>query len=332
VSAPAPARRRALLRAGLLGLLGGAAGDGHAQPLAHAGPRVRLTVAYPPGGVSDETARELATLLHAPLGVPVIVEHRPGAGGAVAMEALARARADGSELCFCAITPLLQLPHEAPPHYDPARDIAPVAAVMRTPVLVVATPAFRGERFADLVAAARREPGRLRWATSGHGTTGHRVLEQVAALAGVEITHVPYSGGGQQITDALAGHFELLSSNVAARQLAYVRAGRLRALAVGAPQRLQVLPDVPTLQELGYGAANLSSLFGVFAPGRTAPARLDALNQHINAAAAQPGFRQHLLDSGNLPAPMTRAAFAERIASEGAALRRLLAPHAAVGR
>jgi tripartite-type tricarboxylate transporter receptor subunit TctC len=196
---------------------------------------------------------------------------------------------------------------------------------MNTPVLVVATPALQARSFAEMVTAARQAPGGLRWATSGQGTTGHLVLRQVCAIAGVDITHVPYTGGGQQINDALAGHFELLSSNVAARQLAYVREGRLRALAVGAPQRLPALPDVPTLGELGYAAANLSSLFGVFASGRTAGARLDALAQELNAVLAQGSFRQRILANGNLPATLTRAEFVGHIARERAALQRLLA-------
>jgi tripartite-type tricarboxylate transporter receptor subunit TctC len=288
------------------------------------GHHVRLTVAYPAGGVSDEIARELASRLEARWGVPVIVDHRPGAGGAVAMEALARANGGDLALCFSAIAPLLQPAQTRPARFDPVRDIAPLAAVMSTPLLVVATPAFKAGTFDDLVAAARREPGRIRWATSGQATTGHLVLRQVCATAGVDITHVPYTGGGQQITDALAGHFEVLSSNVAARQLAYVREGRLRALAVGAPQRVALLPDVPTLAELGYAAANLSSLFGVFAPGSTAGARLDELALQLNAVLGQSGFKQRILANGNLPATMSRTDFVRRIASERSALHRLL--------
>lgn len=284
---------------------------------------VRLTVAYPPGGVSDEVARELARRLEPRLGAAVLVDHRPGAGGAVALEALSRARPDGQALCFCAITPLLPWPRPGASRHDLAPGIAPVAAVMSTPVLVVATPAFRSGSLADLVAAARREPGRIRWASSGQATTGHLVIEQVRRIASVDITHVPYAGGGPQLNDALAGHFEVLSSNVAARQLAYLKEGRLRALAVGAPQRLAVLPQVPTLAELGYPAANLSSLFGVFAPGQTPAPVLDALNAHINAVLGEPGFRQPLLAAGNLPVEGSRQAFERRIADEAAALGKL---------
>lgn len=313
--------RRALLQALGAGL--GALCRGEAAATA---PALRLTVAYPPGGVSDETARELARRLEPRLRATVIVDHRPGAGGAVALEALSRARADAQALCFSAITPLLQLPQSAPLRFDPRRDIAPVAAVMVTPVLVVATPAFSGKDFADLLAAARRAPGRLRWATSGHATTGQLVLAQVCAAAGVEITHVPYVGGGPQLNDALAGQFELLSTNVAARQLAYVREGRLRPLAVGAPQRVAQLPEVPTLAELGLPAANLSSLFGVFAGARVPAARLDAWNRHINAVLEEPDFRERLLAGGHLPVVWSRAAFVRRIAEEEAGLRRLVAP------
>lgn len=317
---PTPRQRRQLL-AGLFGLC---AGRALAQWPAAAGRGLRLTVAYPPGGISDDTARELARRLEARLGLRVVVDHKPGAGGAVALEALSRGRAEEAELCFSAITPLLQLPHlpqAGPQRYDPARDIAPVAAVMQTPVLVVATSALQVTALADVIATARLKPGALRWASSGHGTTGSLVLEQVRATAGVDITHVPYAGGGQQINDALAGHVELLSTNVAARQLAYLRQGRLRALAVGAPQRLAVLPEVPTLAELGFPSANLVSLFGVFASARWDVERLEYWHGQIAAVLREAEFRQRLLAVGNLPVEMSRQDFVRRIAAEAQAVR-----------
>jgi tripartite-type tricarboxylate transporter receptor subunit TctC len=315
---PPPHRRRLL--AGLLGLC---AGRSFALLPPASGRGLRLTVAYPPGGTSDDTARELARRLESRLGLRVIVDHKPGAGGAVAMEALSRARAEDAELCFSAITPLLQLPQAGPARFDPERDIAPVAAIMQTPVLVVATPILQAATLADVIALARKKPGALRWATSGHGTTGSLVLEQVRATAGVDITHVPYAGGGQQLNDALAGHFELLSSNVAARQLTYVREGRLRALAVGAPQRLAVLPEVPTLAELGFPSANLASLFGVFASARWGAERLEHWHAQIAAVLKEPDFRERLHAVGNLPADMSRQDFVRRIAAEAKAVRSL---------
>ncbi|MFZ5567165.1 MAG: tripartite tricarboxylate transporter substrate binding protein [Pseudomonadota bacterium] len=280
---------------------------------------LRILVAYPPGGVSNDMARVLALALAPRLGVPVLVENRPGAGGSVAMELLARAPADGHTLCFSAITPLTLMPQLAAPRYDPLRDIAPVLSVMLTPVLVVATPAFQGHTLADVLSQAQAQPGALRWATTGLGTTGHFVLEQLRRAQALDITHVPYQGGGAQLTDALSGQFELLSTNVGPQQLQYVREGRLTPLAVGAPQRLPVLPQVPTLAELGFAAANRASVFGLFAPGATPVAVLDRLNTLGNEVLAQPELRARLLAVNNLPTGGTRAAFAQEIAQEAAA-------------
>jgi tripartite-type tricarboxylate transporter receptor subunit TctC len=280
---------------------------------------VRILVAYPPGGVSNDMARVLAQALAPRLGVPVLVENRPGAGGSVAMELLSRAPADGHTLCFSAITPLTLMPQLAPPRYDPVRDIAPVLSVMLTPVLVVGTSASKGRTLPEVLAQARAQPGALRWATTGLGTTGHFVLEQVRRAQALDITHVPYQGGGMQLTDALAGHFELLSTNVGPQQLQYVREGRLTPLAVGAPQRLPVLPQVPTLAELGFAAANRASVFGLFAPGGTPVEVLDRLNVLGNEVLARPAVRERLLAVNNLPTGGTREAFVREIAAEAAA-------------
>lgn len=275
---------------------------------------IRMIVVYPAGGVSDLTARALAEPLSAALGVPVVVEHRPGAGGSVGIDALARSAPDGHAIAFSAISPLtLQPLLERPGQPDRLHSVEPVASVMHTPVLVVATPAFGGRDFDAVLQQAREQPGGLRWATSGVATTGHLVLAQVRALAGVDITHVPYQGGGPQLNDALGGQFEILSSNVAALQLRYIAEGRLRALAVGAPRRLTALPGVPTLSELGFGAANRDSLFGIFAPPDTPRRIVRRLNLEINRVLASTAMRERLRQSYNLPAPASIDAFANEI-------------------
>lgn len=261
-------------------------------------------------------ARVLAQQVSAGLGMPVVVEHRSGAGGTLAMEALAKAAPDGHTLVLSAITPLTLSPHLGRVGYRPLHDIAPVVSVMATPVLVVGTPAFAGASLADALAQARREPGALRWASSGVGTTGHLVLARIAAQAGVDIVHVPYKGGGAQLNDALGGHFELLSTNVGAAQLRYVREGRFKPLAVGAPERLPVLPEVPTLGELGFDAANRMSVFGIFAPAGTAPHVLDRLNAAFNEALRGAEVQARLRAVNNLPTGGTREAFAQVIEDE----------------
>nr|WP_328700324.1 tripartite tricarboxylate transporter substrate binding protein [Caenimonas soli] len=277
---------------------------------------LRIIVAYPTGGLSDGVARALAEKLSVQLGVPVVVENRAGAGGGVGMEAVAKAAPDGYTVGFSAISPLALNPHLGRTNFDPAKDIAPVASVMYTPVLVVGTPAFEGKSFADLLALARARPGQIRWGTSGQATVGHMVLEQLKAVAGVDITHIPYKGGGQQLNDALSGQFEILSTNVAGTQLQQVKSGKFKALAVGAPGRIEALPDVPTLAELGFALANLVSLFGIFAPGRTPEAVLSRLNAEINKALQLADIRNRLIAAENVPAGGSSAEFARQIAVE----------------
>jgi tripartite-type tricarboxylate transporter receptor subunit TctC len=299
--------RRRWLAWGLLGLsgpwLGAAAGDWPTRP-------IRILLAYPPGGVSDQVARPLAQHLAEQLGVPVLVENRPGAGGALAIEALSRTDPDGHTLAFAAVT-AVQLHANASPGAAP---VVPVAGVMHTPVLVAGTPALEGSTLMEMLAQARARPGRIRWATTGEGTTGHLVLEQLSRASGTVMTHVPYKGGGQQVNDALGGHFEVLSTNVAAPQIEAIRAGRLKPLAVGSPARLPVLPEVPTLSELGFAQANLGSLFGLFAPPLTPPATVERLNAEVNAALRKETLRAQLLGINNTPAAGSAADFARQVA------------------
>ncbi|WP_295849805.1 tripartite tricarboxylate transporter substrate binding protein [uncultured Xylophilus sp.] len=271
-------------------------------------------MAYPPGGVSDLVARALAAQVGGALGGPIVVEHRGGAGGAVALQALARAVPDGRTLCFCAISPLAAPPGLPRPAWAAA--VVPVIAVVRTPTLLVATPAFPAGGLADVLAAARSRPGALRWATTGTGTVGHQVLEAVCRAAGIAVTHVPYRGGGAQLQDAVGGQFELLSTNVGPLQLDHLRAGRLRALAVGAPQRVALLPAVATFAESGMPGADRTSLFGIFAPPGTPPAVRDRLHRVFAEALDQPALRRRIVAGGNLVAGGSAQAFADEIARQ----------------
>jgi tripartite-type tricarboxylate transporter receptor subunit TctC len=272
--------------------------------------------AYPPGGVSSDTARDLAQLIERRYATSVIVEHRPGAGGALAIDFVAHSAPDGSTLGFSAITPLTLAPLLGPVPYDPVRDVTAVIAVMATPVLLLGTRALEADSLAGAIEQARRAPGSVRWATPGTGTTGHMVLERVAAARGVVITHVPYKGGGQQITDALGGQFELLSSNVAGTQLQLFREGRLKPLAVSGDVRIAALPEVPTLAELGLADAGLVSVFGLFASGRTPAALVGRMNTALAAAVDDPMLQGRLAKTSNLPLGGSAATFEQQIAKE----------------
>jgi tripartite-type tricarboxylate transporter receptor subunit TctC len=308
--------RRLLLAAGLLSVAAFGLTSGKANAQAWPSKPVRLVVAYPAGGVSDVVARALADKLSSTLGSPVVVENKAGASGSIGMDAVAKAAPDGYTLGFSAISPLVLNPHLGKSPFDPAKDILPIASVMYSPVLLLATPTSKAKDFRDLVAGAKASPGAVRWATSGQASLGHIMLEQIRGATGVDITHVPYKGGGQQMNDALSGQFEVLSSNASATLLQHIKGGKLRALAVGAPARLDSLPDVPTLAELGAPAANLSSLFGVFAPAGLPPAIATRLNAEINKALASPDLRAKLQATDNVPTGGSAADFAKAIAME----------------
>ena len=285
---------------------------------------IKITVAYPPGGVADAMARLLADKLAPVLGQSVLVDNKAGASGSIGMDAVAKAAPDGYSFGFSAISPLVLNPHLGKSPFDAAKDIAPVASVIASPVLLLGTSALAAKDFKELVAAAKARPGALRWATSGPASLGHIVLEQVKAGAGVDITHIPYKGGGQQINDALGGQFEVLSVNAGPAVLGHLKAGKLKALAVGSPARLEQLPQVPTLAELGLPAANLASVFGLFAPAGTPAAAIERLNAEVNKLLKDKDVLQKIDAADNVPTGGSAADFAKFIAGESASNARII--------
>lgn len=277
---------------------------------------IRLIVAYPTGGISDTVARSLGDHLSAQMHTSVVVENKAGAGGSIGMDAVAKAAPDGYTLGFSATSPLTLTPHVARVNYDPMRDIKPVMSVMYSPVLIVATQSFKGKTFQDLLAQSRANPGSIRWATSGLGTVGHVMLEQVRAKTHADLTLIPYKGAGQQTNDALGGQFEVMSTNASPALTQHLEAGKLRAIAVGAPKRIDGLADVPTFAELGIPKANLTSSFGIFAPGKTPDAIISRLNAELNKALAEQDVRERLVNGGNVPTGGSAATFAKAIRTE----------------
>ena len=276
---------------------------------------VRILVVYPPGGTSDAVTRVIAEKLGPALGQQVIVENRGGAGGAVGMDAMAKSAADGHTIAFAAISPVTLLPHVGKVPYDALKDIAPLASVMVSPVYLLATPAYAGASFNDVVRDAKAKPNGLRVGTSGIATLGHLMVEQLR-IAGVELTHVPYRGGGQVITDAAGGQFELFTANPSPGVNTMLQQGKFRILAVAAPRRLAALPAVPTMTELGYPDANYSSHFGFFAPARTPEAAMKRLHDEINKVLALPDVAERLVKLDNVVAAGSLEGFAQAVRRE----------------
>lgn len=285
---------------------------------------VRVIVAYPPGGVSDSVTRAIADQLSERLGHSFVVENKGGAGGTIGMNEVARAAPDGHTIGFSSVSPLALSPAIRKTPYDPEKDIAPVASVMVSPVLLLGTKAFSGTSLADMISQSEQQPGSLRWATSGPGSLGHLMLEQLQQETNVQFTHVPYKGAGQQLTDALGGQFELISTNMSPALNNNVREGAFTPLAIAAPGRVDAMPDVPTFNELGYPAANKMSVFGFFAPGGTPESVVEKLNAEINEVVGTAEIQKLLRDSGNIPATGTPQEFSDDISKELASNRELV--------
>lgn len=299
-----PLTRRQLLLAGasLAALPAGTAiaAPWPTQPL-------RLIVPYPAGGVNDVVARLFGERLARTLGQPVVVDNKPGAGATIGMAELAKAH-DQHTLAFGAISPLTLNPYLMKVAYDPLTDILPVASVMYAPVYVMATRALQAQRFEDVLRQAKTTQG-VSVATSGYGTLGHIMVEQLIRATGGRFVHVPYKGGSQLITDAAGAQFDLLLANSFGPINALIAQGKLRVLATTGPQRAASFPQLPTLGELGWDKANLTSLFGFYAPKGTEAAVVAHLNAAINQLLRSQDMRQRLLQLDNVPLPLSAEAF-----------------------
>jgi tripartite-type tricarboxylate transporter receptor subunit TctC len=310
--------RRTTLGLGLSLLAGAAFGQAHwpTRP-------VKTVVPYPAGGVNDAVARMLAERLSPLLGQPVVVDNRAGAGGTIGMDYVAKSE-DGHTLAFAAISPLTLNPHIMKVQYDPMKDFVAVASVMYSPVYVLATVKFKGKSFADVIAMAKAQPGKVSIASSGYGTLGHIMIEQIRRKSGADLTHVPYKGGSQLITDAAGGQFDLFVANPLASINGLIDEGKLRVLAVTGPRRLANLPQVPTLAELGYPEANLTSLFGFYAPAATPPDVVRRLNAEINKVLAEKDTQERLHKLDNVVSTSTPQQFTALIEKEHAANARVI--------
>ena len=277
---------------------------------------IRIIVGYPAGGVSDVVARALAQDLSDSLKTSVIIENRAGAGGNIGMQAVAQATPDGYTLGFAATSPLALNPFLVKTPYNPNTDFAPIASVMFSPILLVATHRTPISTVSQLVEASRAAPGSLSWATSGKGSVGSLMIAQISDKAGIKVTEVPYKGAGQQMQDAIGGQFDFMSINTSAAVDAQIKQGTLKPLAVGAPKRLAAYPNVPTFAEVGFQAANMTSTFGLWAPAHTPVAVITRLNAAVNQALKDPKIQQLLVSTSNVPTGGTPEAFAKEIQIE----------------
>jgi tripartite-type tricarboxylate transporter receptor subunit TctC len=275
---------------------------------------VRLVVGVVAGGANSTVARLVAQSLSERLGQQVVVENRPGAGGNVAAEAVAHAAPDGYTLLFLSSANAIGASFNEKPGFDFVRDIAPIASLVRGPLIMVVNPSFAAKTVAEFIAYAKAHPGEINMASAGVGNTTHLVGELFMMLTGTSLTHVPYRGGAPAVTDLLAGQVQVYFDGISG-SLEHVRTGRLRALAVTSATRAAVLPEVPSLCELvpDYDA---SGWYGVGAPRGTPVEIVNRLNTEINAGLAVPGLQARLADLGYLTLASSPADFDKFITRE----------------
>jgi tripartite-type tricarboxylate transporter receptor subunit TctC len=244
---------------------------------------VRMIVGFPPGGGTDIMARLIAPKLTAAWNQQIVIDNRIGATGTIGATLVARAEPDGYTLLMGHLSSQAIAPSLFKVPYDPAKDFAPVSLVGSVPHVLVVHPSVRAQTVKDVIALAKAEPGKLKFPSAGNGTPPHLAGELFKLMAGVEMQHVPYKGSGQSVADLVAGHVPL-SFDSTPTVLPYLRAGRLRALAVTSIKRTPVLPDVPTLAESGLKGYQVGSWYGMFAPAGTPPAIVGKIHATVHSA------------------------------------------------
>src|SRR5262249_14792135 len=285
---------------------------------------IRLIVPFAAGGGNDNIARLVGKRLNESLGQPLVIDNLPGAGGVLGAELAAKSAPDGYTLFLGGVGS-----HAVNPNlieklsYDPIRDFAPVILLARAPLILVVHPSVPAPTFAEFVAYARKNPGKLNFASNGNGSSAQLAAVMFDSMAGADMVHVPYRGLAPALTDLLSGQVQLMFSSVVAI-LPHIKAGKLRALAVTGEKRLTSLPDVPTVAESGFPRFEASSWYGILAPAGTPREIVTRLNTEFRKALEQPEVRKTLLGDGAEPVGGTPEEFAAFIRSEKERMGKLI--------
>lgn len=275
---------------------------------------VRIIVGFAAGGSTDIGARLIGQWLQERLGQSFIIENRPGAGTNIATESVVRAPPDGYTLLMVGPSSAVNATLYDKLGFVFLRDIAPVASLIRQPQVMLANPSVPAKTVPEFIAYAKSNPGKITMASAGIGSTGHLIGEFFKMTAGVDLVHVPYRGAGPSLTDLLGGQVSISFAGIAG-SIAYVRTGKLRALAVTTAARSEALPDVPTVSEFvpGFEAGDW---LGIGAPKNTPAGIIDELNQQIAVALADPKIEARFADLGGTPLVLAPAAFGKLLADE----------------
>ncbi|MEF7617299.1 tripartite tricarboxylate transporter substrate binding protein [Aquincola sp. MAHUQ-54] len=286
---------------------------------------IRLVVPYAAGGNADIAARVVARKLSEGLGQPIVVDNRGGANGGIGTDAVAKSAPDGYTLLMVASGPIVVNPvFYAKVPYDPVKDLAPISQILTYQYALVVPGASPVKSVGELVEAARAKPGTMTYGSAGTGAGGHLAGEMLAWTTSTKMIHVPYKGNAPALNDLLGGQLSFTFDTVTTAA-PHVRGGGLRALAVSGPRRASALPQVPTMQELGYKGFDITQFVGLMAPAKTDPAIVRRLHQEVVKALKSPDVIERLqVEGGNDLVGSTPEAFAATITRELAMYRKLV--------